>query len=456
MVLAAVNFIFWGGYSLVSLIMGRWIHPRVTKKTKLFFLAAFLGLVLLKIIGYFFFSFHLPAVILSVVVFFPIIVLIAFRAMEVPVGFVKRRLISKASNYRQKIDKLMVIGVTGSYGKTSVKDFLYHFLSCKYGTDKVIKTPDNNNTEMGVVKTILNQLRPDHLFFVCEAGAYCRNEIKRVAALIQPRVGILTGLNAQHLSLFGSIENIVRAEYELIESLPKDGLSIFNGDNAKCRELYLGTKPKKIIVGTSGPDLDWRIEEVKVGQKNISFRLVGQKTLELKANLVGRQNAINIALAASAAMSLGVSSQEIIKFASTLSTPFGGAKLLKHKKATVINTTYSSNPDGAIAHIDHLNLWSGKKAIISFGFIELGEETERAYYKIGQSIGRNCDLAIFTRNHCLDQVKKGVVSVKGRAKIRFLPKSGQTIQAIQEFKGPNDVILLEGRIHREIIDYFHD
>jgi len=116
---------------------------------------------------------------------------------------------------------LQVIGITGSYGKTSVKEFLYQFLSPSY---KTLKTPESYNTLFGIHKVIDLELDENYKYFICEMGAYKRGEIKELAETLLPDHGILTGINEQHLERFGCIENTIKAKFELIDSIPRKEL----------------------------------------------------------------------------------------------------------------------------------------------------------------------------------------------------------------------------------------
>ncbi|HPD45197.1 MAG TPA: Mur ligase family protein, partial [Candidatus Woesebacteria bacterium] len=256
---------------------------------------------------------------------------------------------------------LTVIGVAGSFGKTSVKEFLYHFLAEQYGQDKVLKTERNTNTQLGVAQTILNDLTSQHLFFICEMGAYRVGEIAQSAELARPSIGILTGINNQHLSLFGSQENIIKAKYELIQSLPPTGYSIFNGDNDYCLDLYRQTSDRKILVSSKGLRLaHWQAQEVLIGKDSVSFKMANRdQEILISAKLVGRQNIVNLLLAGSAALVLGLSPNELSQAAKTLPTPSGGPRMVPYRQASIINAVYSSNLDGAQVHIEHLELWSG-------------------------------------------------------------------------------------------------
>ena len=145
--------------------------------------------------------------------------------------FEKYRLIKKAKNKRKKFSNLLVIGITGSYGKTSTKEFLYTILVEKFGKDKVLKTKEHQNSEVGISNCILKELNETYEIFIVEMGAYNIGGIKLLCNIAQPKIGILTGINEQHMATFGSQENIIKAKFELINSLPEDGLAILNWDN---------------------------------------------------------------------------------------------------------------------------------------------------------------------------------------------------------------------------------
>lgn len=140
--------------------------------------------------------------------------------------------------------KLLVIAVTGSSGKSLVKDYVAILLSNKFN---VIKTDGKNNTAIGVARTILKKLESNTQIFVAEISAYQRGEIAMLCELIRPKIGILTAINNHYLSLFKTLENIKRTNYELVESLPKQGFCIFNGNNKNTVSLYKRSPKRKVL-----------------------------------------------------------------------------------------------------------------------------------------------------------------------------------------------------------------
>ena len=148
-------------------------------------------------------------------------------------GWLKKRIITQAKRKMAQFKGVVVV-ITGSFGKSSTKELLSWVLSKKF---KVVKTAQNHNTLIGVAETILRDLSGDEDFFVVEAGAYKRGEIAEVCALVKPGVGIITGIGDQHLDLFGSLENIRKAKYELFEAIPKYGLKLLAGKDYRVSDL---------------------------------------------------------------------------------------------------------------------------------------------------------------------------------------------------------------------------
>ncbi|MCH8741941.1 hypothetical protein IH779_03515, partial [Patescibacteria group bacterium] len=207
--------------------------PTLTKKTVFLALCLFLSEVLfLFILVNFerdldFFAFWL----LTTDVFTPFLASVIILIFQPLAVFIKNQTIKKAKEKMKNTKNLLIIGITGSYGKSSTKEFLYTILSEKF---KTLRTKANQNSEAGISQCILNDLKPEHEIFIVEMGAYGKGGIKLLCDIVKPKMGMLTGINEQHLSLFGSQENIKKTKYELIESLPKNGLAVFNGDSQQC------------------------------------------------------------------------------------------------------------------------------------------------------------------------------------------------------------------------------
>ena len=253
---------------------------------------------------------------------------------------------------------LIVIGITGSYGKTSVKEILAHLLTSKY---KVCKTRGTDNTAIGVAKTILKNLNQSHQLFVVEMGAYTKGEIKKICNLVKPSIGIITGITNQHLGLFGSLDNIIKAKYELIKSLPANGLAVFNANNPHTKKMALETK---------------HIKTISYYQPKATYI----------TNLLGDYQQINIQAAVSVAKILKIPSSDIklkLKTIPVFKTMMTRKKAIK--QSVVIDDTYNANQQGFLAAIKHLdNLKNSHKVLITSGIIELGKSKQQVHQQIAK------------------------------------------------------------------------
>jgi len=367
----------------------------------------------------------------------------------------RNQIIKKASEKRAQFQNLLVIGIAGSYGKTSTKEFLATILSERF---KVLKTAEHQNSEVGVSLCILNDLKPEHEIFICEMGAYNRGGIKLLCDIAKPKIGILTGINEQHMATFGSQENIVKGKYELIKSLPEDGLSIFNGDNEYCFELYKKTLIKKRVYGLqssiSGLPLDILAYNIRAEKDFITFRVaLWDEIADFKVNLMGSQNVSNVLAAAVCARELGMTLEEISKACQKIESWQSGFQLKKGINGlNIIDATYSANPDGVISHLEYLKIWSEKKVIVIPCLIELGRASKEVHKRIGQKIGEVCDLVIITTKERFGEIKEGAVE-KGIPKenILFIENPKEIFEKIKSFCNPGDLVLLESRVPSQLI-----
>lgn len=340
-----------------------------------------------------------------------LIPLIVFLSQIITVIW-RNTVIETAKAKRAKFKNLLVIGITGSYGKTSTKEFLASILSEKY---KVLKTKEHQNSEIGVSQCILRELKPEHEIFVCEMGAYKKGGIKLLADIAKPKIGIVTGVNEQHLSTFGSMENLLSAEggRELIESLPPDGSAFFNAKNEHCRALYEKTRTKKFLYGEAA--------------KNFA-----------EENLMG---------AIAVARELGMAEDEIARAAPKIENKLPGMEIKKGiGGVTIIDASYSANPTGVGAHLEYLKTFPGKKVVVMPCLIELGSASKEIHRKIGQKISETCDLAIITTEDRFSEIKEAAGE-----KTFLIEKPKDIFEKIKSFCKEGNTILLEGRVPVQLL-----
>lgn len=373
----------------------------------------------------------------------PIIISLLVILLQ-PITFIAfKKTLRKAKKKREKLKDLRVIGITGSYGKTSTKEFLYSILKTKF---KVLKTPGNINSEIGISKTILKNLDSTYDFFICEMGAYKKGGIKLLSEIAKPSIGVVTGINQQHLSLFGTMENLFSAEggEELFSSLPKEGFMIINGNSKYVSNIY---KDKKVYFSL-GEKPSISAENISVGE-SLSFDvLIGKEKFKCETNLLGEQNIENLLLAIFISYNLGISIDEIKEAVKNIEAEKGGVSfLINEEDFKVINASYSANPNSAMALINYLNTFPLKKTLVMPSLIELGASSKKIHKKIGEKISEVCDLAIITNKDYLKEIKEGAGIKKNR--IIHLKDPLEIISKIKDNKG---AILLHGRVNNEILN----
>ncbi len=297
--------------------------------------------------------------------------------------------------------------------------------------------------------------------------------------MVRPNIGVVTGVNEQHLALFGSMDNLLSAEggRELAESLPKDGLIILNGDNKYCLDLYKkATMRKKMYsVKKDRVDSDIWTDDVEVEKSYISFiaESAQKEMVPFNVNILGKHNVQNILAAILVAKELGMSLERIAEACENIRQEQSGITLKRGIYGiNIIDSSYSSNPNGVMADLDYLNVFSespvppeglpfldtGKpiekprKIIVMPCLIELGIRSSQIHQDIGKKIAEVCDLAIITTKDYFDDIKRGAVESGVSAKriiLRENPKDIFTI--ITTSCASNDAVLLEGGRPAELI-----
>lgn len=387
----------------------------------------------------------------------PLVITLPIIALRIPAQILKKYLMRKAFLKRGKMKDLLVIGITGSYGKTSMKEYLGAILAKKF---KVLKTEKNTNTEIGVAQTILRNLTNEHDVFIVEMGAYKKGEIAKIAHMTQPKIGILTGLNQQHLSLFGSMQNIQAAKYELIQALPDKGLAVFNGDNKNTRALFRqANMPKRLYTTdplTEHTEHDIIIESVKHTPEGMEIKIRDGKEKEvIKTSLLGSHNVTNLLGAITVARSLGMEYEEIKEGIKDIKAPAHALEVKKGiKESVIIDDTYSANVDGVFAALDTIRRMNARQRIcIIQPLIELGVTAEKAHREIGTRIAEACDWCIVTSPDYFPALyREALDGGMSKNNIFCIPSAREALRKAQEITDKGDVILLENRVPQELID----
>ncbi len=366
---------------------------------------------------------------------------------------------------RHKIHALKptIIGITGSFGKTSIKHILGHILSTKYET---LLTPGSVNTAMGITRIVREQLLPEHKYFIVEMGAYGVGSIRSLCDLAPPDYGILSSIGHAHYERFGSLDNVAKAKSELSEAvLSKDvGKMIIHERTLKFpyvrkmrnensdRFISCGVAPevdphkRKDISYLIAGDVQILAVHQTVKGLDISF-VMGEKTRELKSvPIYGLHHGHNVVLAVVMAMELGMSFSDIELALKSLPQISHRLELKPVAEGgyTLIDDAYNSNPIGFRSALDLMATIGdayGRKVLITPGMIELGIAHDDAHAQVGEYAGSVCDVVVVV---CPKRIPTFVNAVKAKGKTLVqVDNLGEALEWLETNQKENDLVLIE-------------
>ena len=338
------------------------------------------------------------------------------------------------------------IGITGSYGKTSVKTFLDRFLSAMY---VVLATPENYNTPLGIARSV-QLLTEDTEVFLSEMGARRIGDISELVEMVRPTTGVITGIAPQHTETFGSLENIMREKERLSLGIP-NGRVYFNLCDERVRILYDRRIGDKAGVGYENADAI--ISDLAVTLKGTSFRLrYGGYDFSVDIPLLGRAAAEDVALAAVVALDLGVDVEKIQAMAKDIPVVPHRAEVLYSGGLTIIDDSYNINPVGAAAALETLSMLPAERRVVyTSGMVELGAEGERLNAEYGRRIAAVCDVALVQSSAYGDAVVRGIESAGGHTRILRVRDTEEATALFPSVVGAGDILLLTSDLPRDYL-----
>ncbi len=421
---------------LLYLLLELWVFramKRIYSKKKLVFTARVKRLiateiilaVVILLIGFFTLGLTYTNAFILLIISLQFVTNIVSNIINAPIERgVKQYYINDAKKKLRSVEGIQVIGVTGSYGKTSVKFYLKELLQAKYS---VLCTPESYNTPMGVVITLRGQLKPTHEIFICEMGARHVGDIKEICDIVHPDHGIITSVGPQHLETFFNMENIQKTKFELADALPEGGMLFLNGDNEYILDqakkggyqnpVYYHAvsqddfAPKAMEYGIDA-GAGYYASDIQVSMHGTSFTVTTPdgETESFQTRLIGEYNVANIVGAIAVSHQLGISLAE-------LKIPVRRLQPVPHRMAireqgsvTIIDDAYNSNPVGSKAAVETLALFDGTKILITPGMVELGEKEEEYNYKFGTYAAHCCDYIFLVGEKRAIPIREGILS----------------------------------------------
>ncbi len=397
---------------------------RLTPRAKRLLGASFVALIVVGLIGFWFvdqFDFGGTQMAfaggfgLALFLIAPLALVVGNLLMTPVEAAFRHRFVNRARRTLQDVNPV-VIGITGSYGKTSTKSYLAHILNGRY---HVYPTPKSYNTLMGVCLAINDKLADDHSidYFIAEMGAYVPGEIQQICDLVQPSIGILVEVGPQHLERFGSLEAIATAKYELIKALPPDGVGVFNLDNPHIRAMVERGYPQTRLTISLDPASDARFVASDVSEllDGLRFTVTDRQSDQSElftTPLLGQHNVTNILLATAVAVHEGMALREIALRVRTLQP--AESRLTRQVTAqgiTIINDAYSANPVGIVHALRVLSLHqSGRRLLITPGMVELGDLMESENRKLGEIAAQHATDVILVGAQQTAPIKAGLLA----------------------------------------------
>ncbi len=316
-----------------------------------------------------------------------------------------------AKNKLKSMPNLKIVGITGSYGKTSSKNILNDILNIKYNC---LATAKSINTFNGLMITINNKLSKFDDVFIAEMGAYVKGEINGLCKLVNPNYGIITTIGTAHLETFGSEENILNGKMELAEYLPSDGAVVFNYDDVKQKNYKFKKEnhAKVLWVGLDNDDLDVSGSNIKFSYKGTTFDVKfkgDKKEYKFETKLLGKHNVYNILQALALGREFGIDVKDLIQAVRRVNVVEHRLELRKFPTFYQIDDAYNSNPVGAKRALEVLDLMDGKKVVVTPGMIELGSKEEELNNEFGKQISAVADEVILIGEKRTKPIYNGLI-----------------------------------------------
>lgn len=370
----------------------------------------------------------------------PFLVILSLKILE---PFEKRLQLKFLKQAKEKIMQVnpKIIGITGSYGKTSVKNALGEVMQVTLGS--TFWPPEGVNTLMGITRSIREELSTAHQFAVVEMAAYRQGSIAKLCELTPPQIGIITAIGNQHLERFGSLDITYQAKTELARAIPENGILICNADNALAKRAGFEYKKKQNIFYGFSEDIDISVrgKGLKNTLSGAEFNIEHQgKDYTVKTKLLGESAASNLLAVFAAAVSLGVSPELIIAAFANLLPVRNRLQLEKTKSAYWLHDAYNANEVGMLSALDVLDeLEVSQKILITPGIIELGTEQEKINKQVAAKASEVADYIIVVGKVNRKAYQQGI---ENSEKLFIVDNREEAFNKLFEIKQENAIVLL--------------
>ncbi len=372
-------------------------------------------------------------------IFFPLVFMLATSVINLFEKCNNRRYETKTLKTLAGFDNLIKIAITGSCGKTSVKNYLCEILSQKYN---VLATPESFNTPMGIAKTV-KQLDVTHDVFIAEMGARRVGDIKKLMKIVKPAYSILTQINSQHLETFKSEDNIKKEKCKVL-GVQRGGFCVVNDT---LQDVVSTNFDNKGDVGIyyAGFDENSNVyaTNINVGESGCAFDLVIDGVAHrATTKLIGTHNIQNIVMSACCAYQLGVEIVYILNAIENLQAVPHRMQLIQGEGIKIIDDSFNSNVDGAKMAIETLGCFEGRKVVLTPGLVELGVREGEENFKLGEQIASVADLVMLVGVKRTDAIRRGLLNVGFGGEIHIYESLADAQKDFPNRLKVNDVLLI--------------
>jgi UDP-N-acetylmuramoyl-tripeptide--D-alanyl-D-alanine ligase len=360
-----------------------------------------------------------------------------------PYESAQRRHFMAAAEARLNRRHPLVVGITGSYGKTTTKVLLAQLL--EEPGRPCFATPESFNTTLGVCRAINEGLRDEHWAAVIEMGAYRVGEIAEICSFTHPQAAILTAIGLMHLERFGSRRRIAEAKSELLAAIPADGLAVMPSDIAERDVLLSRLRGRLVEVGHPGDR--WWLEGEEIDACGTRFRLRGSggEDFAMAVPLYGSHLLRDLLCALAAAVELGHNPQALTARAAGLRGAPHRLEVTRSHGVTIIDDSYNSNPEGAAEALRLLGALPGeRRVLVTPGFVELGSEQEQSMVDLGRRAAQVCSHVILVGPRHSAGVGRGLLEAGYPQRQLSVVEDLAGAQALlPQFAGAGSVVLFE-------------
>lgn len=341
--------------------------------------------------------------------------------------------------------ELQVIGITGSYGKTSVKFIIAEILRQRYN---VLATPASYNTPMGICLVVNTRLRPEHQVLVLEMGARYRGDIQELCELAPPHLSVVTSVGVAHLETMGPIDNIALEKSDIVTYQRPGGITVLNADDPRVNAMAERTTGPVWRVSANGhPDAQIQGRDVRYGRDGASFSVEDDTgtVCTFQTRLLGAHNILNILLGVAVGRAMGLRLRQMKQAVARLEPVAHRLALRQEGAITVIDDAFNANPVGAQNAVEILGHFKdGRRVIVTPGMIELGERQWAENHAFGEHIARHADLAVLVGEAQTRPIQEGLrAAAYPDEQVKVVPSLFAAQEYLQGILQPGDVVLYE-------------